>query len=250
MHIDRSIKAAILAHQEARVSIDEINSSVEQEHQPSSWSKRERKTYPRLEYLKLERPEPLSASLHDALMNRRSTRCFKATGIPLIQLASLLSSAIRERPEQQSGIRPYASAGARYPCELYIATGNVSELGVGLFHYDAIGHGLTRLLDGDALSQVKRNTLLQESGEPAFVVVITGALHRSMPKYGGRGYRYALIEAGEIAQSLSLVGAALGLGSCLIGGFDDSAISECLDVSWELEVEAPILLVPFGMPDE
>lgn len=88
----------------------------------------------------------------------------------------------------------------------------------------------------------------ERASSASLVVVLTSALYRSCLKYAGRGYRYALIEVGAVAQSIDLCCRAEGLGVCWLGGFADRAVAELLDVSWELELEAPILCLAIGPP--
>jgi SagB-type dehydrogenase family enzyme len=120
-------------------------------------------------------------------------------------------------------------------------------MATGLYHYDPIDHYLTFLEPGDpiaAASEIAGTPI----GSPNVFIYLTAVLHRTCVKYGGRGYRYALIEAGALAQSLCLVASSLGLGSYLIGGFDDARAADYLDVSGELELEYPILLIAIGAP--
>jgi len=49
---------------------------------------------------------------------------------------------------------------------------------------------------------------------------------RTQVKYGPRGYRYILLEAGHVAQNICLRGMELGLESLCMGGFLDSALNE------------------------
>jgi SagB-type dehydrogenase family enzyme len=44
---------------------------------------------------------------------------------------------------------------------------------------------------------------------------------RSRFKYGQRGYRFALLEAGHVVQNAVLAAAALGLAALPVGGFYD-----------------------------
>jgi SagB-type dehydrogenase family enzyme len=69
---------------------------------------------------------------------------------------------------------------------------------------------------------------------------------RSMIKYAGRGYRYALFEAGGIAQTLDLVSRSRGLDVVWLGGFPDQEVAKLLDLNWEMEMEAPVLLLAVG----
>ena len=51
---------------------------------------------------------------------------------------------------------------------------------------------------------------------------------RSTFKYGDRGYRFTLIEAGHQAQNLSLIATAMGLGCIHVGGYQDHLIDRLL----------------------
>jgi SagB-type dehydrogenase family enzyme len=64
----------------------------------------------------------------------------------------------------------------------------------------------------------------------AMIVFITAFFERTIFKYGDRGYRFILLEAGHVAQNLNLVSNALGLGSLNIGGFFDREIDDFLNL--------------------
>ena len=62
----------------------------------------------------------------------------------------------------------------------------------------------------------------------SLIVFITSIFERSIFKYGDRGYRFILLEAGHVAQNINLVSNALGLGSVNIGGYFDREIDDLL----------------------
>ena len=53
--------------------------------------------------------------------------------------------------------------------------------------------------------------------------------NRSQKKYGPRGYRYILLEAGHLAQNLCLIAAEFNLGSLCMGGFYDSRLNRFME---------------------
>ena len=59
---------------------------------------------------------------------------------------------------------------------------------------------------------------------------MTAMFERTVFKYGDRGYRFTFLEAGHVAQNMSLVATALGLGCVNIGGFYDREIDEFLGI--------------------
>jgi len=61
-------------------------------------------------------------------------------------------------------------------------------------------------------------------------------LNRMSKKYGNRGYRYAILEAGHAAQNVYLWGAETGNGILEYGGFLDEYLSKALDLQDGVEV--------------
>ena len=57
------------------------------------------------------------------------------------------------------------------------------------------------------------------------VIVLAAVFTRSQKKYGPRGYRYTLLEAGHAGQNICLRAAELGLSTLCMGGFVDSALN-------------------------
>ena len=73
---------------------------------------------------------------------------------------------------------------------------------------------------------------------------------RSRIKYGERGYRFALPEAGHAMQNILPGATALGLGACPVGGFIDDRLHDLVDVDRveEAVLYAAIDLLPVFMP--
>ncbi|MGH7226203.1 MAG: SagB/ThcOx family dehydrogenase, partial [Gemmataceae bacterium] len=64
----------------------------------------------------------------------------------------------------------------------------------------------------------------------AAIFFITTKFWRSRAKYGPRGYRYCLQEAGSACQNLSLAAASLDLAHVVLGGFYDDEVHSCLEI--------------------
>jgi len=60
------------------------------------------------------------------------------------------------------------------------------------------------------------------------VIVMAAVFLRTQAKYGPRGYRYILLEAGHVGQNICLRAMELGLESLCMGGFLDSALNNLL----------------------
>jgi SagB-type dehydrogenase family enzyme len=69
---------------------------------------------------------------------------------------------------------------------------------------------------------------------------------RTSRKYGDRGYRYLLLEAGHVAQNVVLTANALGLATCCGGGFLDDELAGLLLA--DIEHEVPVYAIAVGTP--
>jgi nitroreductase len=78
----------------------------------------------------------------------------------------------------------------------------------------------------------------------AWIVVVTAAVGAYLERYGCRGYRYALIEAGHLGQELLSVFSALNMRSCPLGAFDDRGLTRL--VGTELADVIPLYIVAVG----
>ena len=130
--------------------------------------------------------------------------------------------------------RSAASAGGLYPCELYAAVPGIGEeVRAGLHHYapdrQGLTRGLTMLRSGDAPGYAAR--LCGFEGRPAMVFFVAAVFHRTAWRYGERGYRYALQDAGHLVENLLLALAASGFAVELRYNFEDKSVNEllCLD---------------------
>jgi SagB-type dehydrogenase family enzyme len=180
---------------------------------------------------------PLVTQLGQAIAHRRSSRGFRpGGGISLQTLTALLRAAYGETFDNADGVFPRSfrtvpSAGALYPLEIYVHSVHVQGLDAGLYHYDAARDVVRLVREGDG-SRFIAEGLVQGniSLEASLMFFLTGLPRRSTFKYRERGYRFMLIEAGHVAQNLSLAAAALGLGALCIGGYRDEKIDEFLGI--------------------
>lgn len=140
--------------------------------------------------------------------------------------------------------RASPSAGATYPIEIYPIVRNVATLTPGVYHYSIIDHSLELIRAGNFHRDLNKWTLHQAYVADTSVVFVTaGFSERIYPRYGERGYRYMLLEAGHIAQNISLLATAYGLGVLSIGGFVDTAINRLLGLNEITEIALYITAV-------
>ncbi len=162
----------------------------------------------------------LRGSLEDAVRRRRSRTPQPSRPLQLVELGTLLASAYA-RMTPRSLSRPVPSAGALYPLEVYVAALSVNGLTRGAYHFHPFRHRLARLGPlawSDLQAALVDAAVLDHA---AAVLIITATFWRSRFKYGQRGYRFALLEAGHVGQSLVLAAAELDLQALPLGGFYD-----------------------------
>ena len=181
-------------------------------------------------------------SVGDALEQRRSTREFSRDGLELEDVGRLLWAA--QGITGRGGLRAAPSAGALYPLELYVIAGDVSGLSPGVYRYRPKQHELVPVVNGDRRKPLASAALGQKwvRRAPA-VLLIAGVSERTTARYGKRGRRYVHMEVGHAAQNVYLEATALGLGTVMVGAFDDSEVREALALPADHE---PLGLMPIG----
>jgi SagB-type dehydrogenase family enzyme len=187
----------------------------------------------------LRLPPPRAAfakPLHQALLDRETARATVRRLLSFEELATLLHYSYGiTRPNDPAvyptPFRTVPSAGALYPLELYIHVAAVDGVECGLYHYEPANGVIRRIADGDRSSEIAARVVQPEAIENASAVIfITAAFERSTTKYGERGYRFVLLEAGHVAQNLALLTCAMDLAGTHIGGFFDRPIDEFLAI--------------------
>jgi SagB-type dehydrogenase family enzyme len=174
----------------------------------------------------------LPVTLGEALATRKSIRDYQLRPLELATLGRLLYASYGVRGYRNVdgrwfGERAVPSGGGLYPLELYVAAQAVEHLPDGIYHYDAKDHQLALRCAGVYHAALADMTIGQDMiREANLVVMISGIFQRTMWKYGQRGYRFVLLEAGHLGQNLYLVAAALGLGPVAIGGFFDDEVHD------------------------
>jgi SagB-type dehydrogenase family enzyme len=91
-------------------------------------------------------------------------------------------------------------------------------------------HALCRRGDTDVASFHALATLADPVPATGVTVALVATFARTRAKYGLRGYRFALLEAGHLAQALITNATALGLRTLPWGGFLDGLVDAALDL--------------------
>lgn len=211
-----------------------------------SWTKIHFKTYPRFEKILLEFPKNYS-QLVKIMRQRRSVRIFSGDPVSLKELSYLLYSScgiINIDKNLDNSRRPYPSAGARFPLEIYTLILNCKEVEKSLYHYNVVEHSLETILNQDLTDWLSHTTGKDVwITKSSIVIIVTGVLDRTRIKYGDRGYRFVLLEAGHLAQNFCLVAEEQGLGSCVIGGYIDDEVNKLLDIQHTKEVSLYLIVI-------
>ncbi len=191
------------------------------------------KKYPDAEKVQLPRNWQLKeARITPLLQNRRSLRKYEEKPVTLEELAFMLwaSQGITAKSGSYS-FRTVPSAGALYPVETYISANQVEGLEPGLYHFDVENFCLHRLSDSDSAEAVATACLDQKfMARSAVIFLWSAVIRRCMSKYGNRGMRYILLDAGHICQNLLMAAEATGNGGCPVAAFYDDEVNELLSL--------------------
>ena len=177
----------------------------------------------------------VQSSLTDLFRRRRSCREFSRASMPLAQVAGLIAAAygiveITTLNDQGKFLRrSVPSAGGLFPLEIYVVVQRVDGLADGMYHYDVLGHSLQLLAPGNHFRCL----------EPVFytypffcdanlAICLAAVFSRTQKKYGPRGYRYILLEAGHAGQNICLQAAEMNLATLCMGGVIDWSVDRML----------------------
>jgi SagB-type dehydrogenase family enzyme len=212
---------------------------------------------PQLPAVTLPPPELPQTPLAEAVLARRSVRRFGGGPVTFGQLATLLHAAYGvthtlDRPDgtPAAPLRSVPSGGALYPLEVYVLASGIEGLEPGLYHFDPLRRVLEVMrLEDPRPDLLEISTYPEIVGGSAVTWFVTLVVWRTRFKYGPRGYRFALLEAGHLGQNLLLTATALGLAAVPLGGFYDGRADAYLGVDGVHESTIYTLTVG-PVPDE
>jgi len=175
------------------------------------------------------------APLREAILGRRTPLSFADRPLALGDLSCLLQAGYGTVPRPsvvgQRVFRTVPSGGALYPLEIYVYARSVADLDEGLYHFRATRPAVQRLETPTTVDLIApmfvQPDLIRTAGA---VIFVTAVFERSTFKYGERGYRFALLEAGHVAQNISLTATVLGGAAVPLGGFFDREVEELLAI--------------------
>ena len=184
-------------------------------------------------------------SVEQAIKHRRTIRSYLSKPLTLEQFSQIFWAA-QGITEDRGYKRSAPSGGALYPMDIYAVVGDnaVKELKAGIYHYEPHQNAVLLITEGDLRKDVARTAFSQMwmAGAPLYLV-ITSEYSRITSKYGTRGKRYAMIEAGHVGQNIFLQAEALGLRAGIVGAFHDNDLIRVMKSSRSHE---PLLILPVG----
>lgn len=136
------------------------------------------------------------------------------------------------------------SGGGLYPLKIYVLVEDAQEgIDTGYYEYDSINDRFicfNKEVDIEQLKFCFSQTTLPFGSKVQ--IIIACDFERQSFKYGNRGYRLSLIEAGHAAENIALYCTEKNIGSCELGGILDDALMKEL----ELTDIYPILGIAIG----
>ena len=198
-------------------------------------------------------PRVAPSPLVDLLIGRRSSRSFLHTTLTLAEVAAVLHAAYgvvevdRSAHDGAMVRRSVPSAGGLFPLDVYVFLHRVEGVGPGLYRYDAETASLDLVREGDQFEALRPELYPYPMVENANVILaLVATFARTQAKYGPRGYRYILLEAGHVGQNVCLRAVELGLGSLCMGGYADTRLNRMLDL--DVRRAGVVYTVAIGRP--
>lgn len=144
--------------------------------------------------------------------------------------------------------RSYSSAGALYPVEVYLASGELEDLDAGLYHFHPRELALRQLRRGDVRDALADAAAAPELADAAAVLVLTGILWRSAWKYEARAYRHLFWDAGTMLANLLALAACEGSEARQLTGFVDAHVDRLVGADGEREWSLALLALGRAAP--
>jgi len=199
-------------------------------------------------------PPPEDSPLLDLLTARDSCREYQLQRMSLETVSTILKCAYgitrtSQMPKVGGGyFRTVPSAGGLFPLEVYVLVREVNGVTDGIYHYNLRNHSLELLRAGRWFSELEQALISAPFILNANLIFFLSAVFkRTQKKYGPRGYRYILLEAGHVAQNLCLVAAEQKMGSLCMGGYTDARLNRFLGFDGVHEAVVYSVAVGYGV---
>ena len=185
------------------------------------------------------RPEETEIEYPDAVFQRRSKRNYMDTQLSRYRFLRLLDLVCNAAGRDGPSGHGYTSTTA-----IGFLAGNIEKIDPGLYLLDSVRRRFGRVSGGPLTKKMASVCLNQEwlQSAPLHFLFMTN-LDEIDRTWGPRGYRYAMLTAGRLGQTIYLGATALDLGCCGIGALYDGEARELLGLN---EESALLYLVAAG----
>jgi len=181
-----------------------------------------------------KRPAAVQADLVKALENRKSVRDYRPDRLTMQDLSAVLWAA--NGVNRDYGRRTAPSAFGNDYINLYVVGDE------GAWRYDAPSHRLKAVAPGDLKGRLTSQRFVARASHVLVLVADPGKFPGFFTS-GEERLRWAHATAGAIAQNVYLMGAAKGIGTCLVAGVDGEAIRKGLGLP---AAALPLYIMPLG----
>ncbi len=196
---------------------------------PDSWKKVAYKRYALMRALPL--PSVSGLFFDGVLRERRSSAGYILSNKPTLSTLSYVLrcgyglQAVTQQDKRESH-RTVPSGGQRYPLEIYLFLfRDIESVASGIYHYGIREHALEPVVKRDfSQADILRMTPIKWLKDTQGMFCITSVSSRMTGKYGSRGYRYILLEAGHAAQNMLLAGTERSINILPVGGIHEEAV--------------------------
>ncbi len=151
-------------------------------------------------------------------------------------------TAHKEYPGGTYSLRANPSAGALYPCELYLQARGVSGLTNGIYHVEPASQNL-RLLHSLSEQEGIEGYCSQNRQQEGLVLLVTAIYYRSSWKYGHRAFRYCLLDSGHLLGAIEAAASCAGISCSFHTCFDRQRVQKDFGFKGE---ELPMAMVFCG----
>jgi SagB-type dehydrogenase family enzyme len=187
----------------------------------------------------IDLPPPVidgSMSIEKALSERRTVRSYSDKPLSLEDISQILWAA-QGITEPKRGLRTAPSAQASYLMKVYVLTGKVADLTMGMYQYQPQGHKLVKIADGDIKTDLYSAAPQNPIKNAPAAVVITGISNKAKNPF------WIYLEAGHIAQNICLEAVSRNLGTVTMAGFKPEEVKKALKLP---DNEQPVYIMPIG----
>ncbi|CAK15503.1 non-ribosomal peptide synthetase [Pseudomonas entomophila] len=176
--------------------------------------------------------QPVDPAFAQRYRDYRSVRQYLEQPIAAQAFAELLAVLAQGQLDGEAKYL-FPSAGGAYPLQTYLSIKPGRVLGVpgGAYYHDPVGHRLVAVgegvLDPDTYDYFVNRPVYEGAAFALFFVADLAAIR---PLYGEGSHDFCLIEAGAMAQLLTMAAADQGLGLCGVGSVEPRQLASLFDL--------------------